>query len=275
VLEDVLHYGAEKILQQGAAAAGSGGDAEMAEAGAAPAAAAAAAAPAEYSEEQVQQLLMANPAQLLAAAAAPAAEPADGAAQQQQGAAAPVSCSFGPAGSGLELVTVVDLSGIKSEVEEGPELEEGGEGEESLDTEDGTGGALAAAAAGGNGEAEASRAQAAAAAARQWEALLHDSWQELQREEEAAQRAAGHDADGPDEAVNDTDADDVSAGLGALSLADCDWLLLAFALPLRVPPSACRHAPSHLLNPGLLLSIAGGLWCPAHLLPCHWALCRL
>jgi hypothetical protein len=252
----------------------------MAEAGATPAAASAAAA-AEYSEEQVQQLLAADPAQLLAAAAAPAAEPADGAAQQgqQQGAGAPASCSVGAAGSGLEQVAVVDLSGIKSEVEEGPELEDGGEGEESLDTEDGTGSALAAAAAGGSGEAEASRAQAAAAAARQWEALLHDSWQELQREEEAAQRAGGHEADGQDEAANDTDADDVSGGRGAFSLSVCLHACLLLAIG---GPFPCLSFPLLANTPLLTCSCpaccsrpAGGLWCAAHFVPRHWPLCRL
>lgn len=69
--------------------------------------------------------------------------------------------------------------------------------------------AAAVAAAGGE---EASRAEAAAQAARQWETLLHDSWQELQREEEAALRAAGHEADAPEEGeAGDDDADDVSA----------------------------------------------------------------
>ncbi len=77
----------------------------------------------------------------------------------------------------------------------------------------------AAAAAGGE---EASRAEAAAQAARQWEALLHDSWQELQREEEAALRAAGHDADAAEEGeAGDDDADDVSQGARRILAGVC------------------------------------------------------
>lgn len=79
--------------------------------------------------------------------------------------------------------------------------------------------AAAAAAAGGE---EASRAEAAAQAARQWEALLHDSWQELQREEEAALRAAGHDADAAEEGeAGDDDADDVSQGARRVLAGGC------------------------------------------------------
>lgn len=250
VFEDVLHFGAAAILaqakqqaaaqaaqqQQPAAAGGDGGDVEMTDAPAAgagkeqqqpeaavadeAAAAKEAAAAGEYSEEQVAQLLAADPAALLASAAKeqppkdeqPAAvaaaveQPAAG--QEAPAAAAPAtppSCAAGPPGSGLERVSVVDLTTVRSELDDGAEVEEG-EGELE-DAEDGTAGTAAAA----GGEAEASRAEAAAQAARQWEALLHDSWQELQWEEEAALRAAGHEADAADEATNDEDADDVSS----------------------------------------------------------------
>jgi hypothetical protein len=218
------------------AAAAGGGDTEMADAaaqdppqaGAAPAAAAAAAssAAAGYSEEQVQQLLAANPSELLAqrgaqpaAAGAAGQQPAAGeggsAASQQQetaaaaGHAAAVSCPLGAAGSGLEAVTVVDLSAVRSELEDGGEVDEA-EAADGLEVEaEQEGGLAGTLPSGGGGDAEASRAEAAAAAARQWEALLHDCWQELQREEEAALRAAGHEADGGDEHTND-EAEDVS-----------------------------------------------------------------
>lgn len=212
-----------------AAAPAPGGDTEMADA---PAAAptsevkaegqaeqkpAEAAPAAGYSEEQVQQLLAADPAALLEEHAKEQQQPAAGEAAAAAGgeaapgtptaAAAPASCALGQPGSGLDKVVVVDLSGVRSELDDSAEVE--GEGEEELDAEDGTAGTTAGAA----GEAEASRAEAAALAARQWEALLHDSWQELQREEEAALRAAGHEADAGDEEGGDEDADDVSRGV--------------------------------------------------------------
>lgn len=211
-----------------------------------------------YTEEQVKQLLAADPAAVLKQATRGEAAPAEG--------GPPASCALGAAGSGLEQAAVVDLSGVRSELEDGAEGVYEGELEEPADAEDGTAGAFeltrgtarlgpsawsgllgmparpafhgppsaltctvdqqapcslcapacpavagtAAAAAAAGGE-EASRSEAAAQAARQWEALLHDSWQELQREEEAALRAAGHEADAPEEGEGgDDDADDVS-----------------------------------------------------------------
>ncbi len=257
VFEDVLHFGAAQILaaakaqqaqqaQQAqpaaaqpaaagdaAAAPAPGGDTEMADAPAAPPAGEvkaegqaeqkpAEAAPAVgYSEEQVQQLLAADPAALLeehakeqpAAGEAAAAAGGEAAPGTPTAAAAPASCALGQPGSGLDKVVVVDLSGVRSELDDSAEVE--GEGEEELDAEDGTAGTTAGAA----GEAEASRAEAAALAARQWEALLHDSWQELQREEEAALRAAGHEADAGDEEGGDEDADDVSRGVWDVELS--------------------------------------------------------
>jgi hypothetical protein len=208
LFEDVLAHGAQQVMQAARSVQeGNGGDADMADAAPADDAEAngggdEAGVAGGYSEEQVARALEADPAALLAAAA-PAADAEGGGEAAAAGPATPASCPLGQPGSGLERATVVDLSGVRTELEEGE-----AEAEDSEDAFEGEDGGVP-----NGGEAEASRADSAAAAARQWESLLGEAWQELAREEEAALRAAGPEAEPGDEATNDEDADDVRRGV--------------------------------------------------------------
>jgi hypothetical protein len=237
LLEGVLLHGAQQVLRQAkdaAAAAAPSGDFAMADAqGGGDSAAAATPPEAEeavaavsgYSEEAVARLLAADPAEVLGAAA--------GNGSADAGALPPPTARpMGPPGSGLEGVSVADLSAVRSELEEGGEEAEveGEEGEGELS------------AGGAGADAEASRAEAAAAAARQWASLLGEAWGELQREEEAALRAAGHEGEAGDEATNDEDGDDVRRWLPRPLRALRPLRPLA-ACPAPAGRAAGRHGP--------------------------------